>query len=151
MSFMFKDCSSLTSLDCSNWDTSNVTRMQEMFENCSSLKTLDLSNFDTSNLIEYSGATSIGSSGLMFIGVPLEYLILNSEEVKFVINPGPGSSFMFSYQYAYLNATCKILVPQNALETYKNSTYWSSRANYFEPIENYTIIRSNGQVIVTPK
>ena len=48
MNAMFRNCSSLTSLDLSNFDTSSVKRMVQMFMNCSSLTSLDLSNFDTS-------------------------------------------------------------------------------------------------------
>ena len=33
MSYMFRECSTLTSLDLSNFDTSNVTRMSHMFYN----------------------------------------------------------------------------------------------------------------------
>ena len=47
---MFCDCLSLTSLDLSNFDTSNVKYMASMFEGCKSLTTLDLSNFNTSNV-----------------------------------------------------------------------------------------------------
>ena len=50
MNGMFDNCRSLTSLDVSNWDTSNVTNMDAMFNNCRSLTTLDLSNWDTSNV-----------------------------------------------------------------------------------------------------
>ena len=50
MSFMFYDCSSLTSLDVSNFDTSNVTNMDGMFRQCYGLTNLDLSNFNTSNV-----------------------------------------------------------------------------------------------------
>ena len=42
---MFEDCSSLTSLDLSNFKTENVQSMNSMFEDCSSLTSLDLSNF----------------------------------------------------------------------------------------------------------
>lgn len=48
---MFQNCSSLTSLDLSNFGTSNVTKMNSMFNGCSSLTTLDLSSFDTSKVI----------------------------------------------------------------------------------------------------
>ena len=44
---MFQSCSSLTNLDLSNFDTSQVTDMKFMFEYCSSLTNLDLSSFDT--------------------------------------------------------------------------------------------------------
>ena len=50
MSWMFFNCTSLTSLDLSNFNTSNVTNMQGMFRGCSSLTTLDLSSFNTSNV-----------------------------------------------------------------------------------------------------
>ena len=50
MAYMFNGCSSLSSLDLSNFDTSNVTDMEGMFKNCGSLKNLDLSSFDTSHV-----------------------------------------------------------------------------------------------------
>ena len=50
MSWMFFNCTSLTSLDLSNFNTSNVTNMSDMFYKCSSLTTLDLSSFNTSNV-----------------------------------------------------------------------------------------------------
>ena len=43
-------CSSLTSLNLSNFDTSKVTHMNNMFNDCSSLTSIDLSNFDTSKV-----------------------------------------------------------------------------------------------------
>ena len=51
MENMFRDCSSLTSIDFSNFDTSKVTNMNSMFDSCSSLTSLDLSNINTSNVI----------------------------------------------------------------------------------------------------
>ena len=50
MSRMFSSCSSLTSLDVSSFNTSNVTDMSYMFSNCSALTSLDLSNFNTSKV-----------------------------------------------------------------------------------------------------
>jgi len=50
MSYMFINCSSLTSLDVSGFDTSSVTNMSYMFYNCSSLTSLDVSGFDTSSV-----------------------------------------------------------------------------------------------------
>ena len=54
MSYMFDGCSSLTTLDLSDWDTSNVTNMVAMFSRCSSLATLDLSGWDTGNVTNMS-------------------------------------------------------------------------------------------------
>ena len=50
MSSMFEGCFSLTTLDVSNWDTSNVTTMAQMFSECSSLTSLDVSNWNTSSV-----------------------------------------------------------------------------------------------------
>ena len=49
---MFYNCSVLTSLNVSNFDTSNVTNMNSMFEYCSALTSLDLSNFNTSKVTD---------------------------------------------------------------------------------------------------
>jgi surface protein len=51
---MFYNCSSLTSLDVSGFDTSSVTNMVYMFYNCSSLTSLDVSGFDTSSVTNMS-------------------------------------------------------------------------------------------------
>ena len=49
--FMFGDCSSLTSLDLSNFNTDNVKDMNGMFYNCSSLISLNLFNFNFNKVI----------------------------------------------------------------------------------------------------
>ena len=62
MGSMFYYCSSLTSLDVSNFDTSKVTNMSSMFSRCSSLPSLDVSNFDTSQVTNMSSMFSRCSS-----------------------------------------------------------------------------------------
>ena len=54
MSYMFKDCSDLTSLDLSSFNTAKVTNMYEMFANCSKLTSLNVSKFNTAN-VTYMG------------------------------------------------------------------------------------------------
>ena len=51
MNSMFRNMSSLISLNLSNFDTSKVTNMSYMFFNTSSLTLLNLSNFDTSQVM----------------------------------------------------------------------------------------------------
>ena len=68
MSYMFSDCSALTSLDVSNFNTANVTDMGGMFEYCESLKALDLSNFNTANVTDMSYMFD-GSSALTSLNV----------------------------------------------------------------------------------
>lgn len=67
---MFSGCSSLTSLDLSGFDTSNVGLMSSMFYGCTSLESVDLSSFDTANVRimygafrDYSSLESLDLSG----------------------------------------------------------------------------------------
>ena len=67
---MFSGCSSLTSLDLSGFDTSNVELMSSMFYGCTSLESVDLSSFDTANVRimygafrDYSSLESLDLSG----------------------------------------------------------------------------------------
>ena len=47
---MFYECSNITEIDLSNFNTSKVNEMRSMFYGCSSLTSLNLSNFDTSKV-----------------------------------------------------------------------------------------------------
>ena len=55
MDNMFYNCQNLTSLDLSGFDTSKVTNMKGMFRQCLNLATVDLSSFNTSNVVDMSG------------------------------------------------------------------------------------------------
>ena len=62
---MFSDCSTLSSLDLSNFNTAIVTNMSYMFFNCANLSSLDLSNFNTAIVSDMSlmfGGCSVLSS-----------------------------------------------------------------------------------------
>ena len=50
MNGMFYSCSSFKSIDLSSWNTSNATEIGGMFGRCSGLTSLYLSNFNTSNV-----------------------------------------------------------------------------------------------------
>ena len=54
MSYMFNNCSKLTSLDVSKFNTANVTNMSYMFYSCSALLSLDVTNFNTENVTNMS-------------------------------------------------------------------------------------------------
>ncbi len=54
MSYMFYNCSSLTNLKLSKLNTKNVIDMNNMFSNCSSITNIDLSNFNTDNVTNMS-------------------------------------------------------------------------------------------------
>lgn len=49
---MFDGCELLSSLDLSNFNTANVTDMNHMFGSCEALETLNISNFNTANVTD---------------------------------------------------------------------------------------------------
>ena len=56
MKKMFESCSNLESLDLSNFDTSNVTNMEDMFYKCNILKQIKgINNFKTFNVTTMKG------------------------------------------------------------------------------------------------
>ena len=65
MSALFKGCSSLTNLDVTPLNTTDVTNMSEMFKGCSSLENLDVTHFNTSNVTNmksmFEGCTSMAN------------------------------------------------------------------------------------------
>lgn len=54
MSNLFSGCSSLTSLDLSNFDTSKTISMESMFNECHSLEDINLSSFDTGKVSDFN-------------------------------------------------------------------------------------------------
>ena len=48
--FMFRFCKNLTSINTSDWDTSEITDLYSTFQYCHSLTSIDVSNWDTSNV-----------------------------------------------------------------------------------------------------
>ena len=84
---MFRDLSSLISLDVSSFDTSKVTNMEAMFAGMSNLTTLNISNFDTSQVTRMNS---------MFEGASrLTTLNLSSFDTSKVTN----MEAMFGYMY----------------------------------------------------
>ena len=59
MDYMFSRMSNLTTLNLSNFNTSNVTNMYGMFYGMSSLTSLDLSNFNTSKVTSMGNMFSL--------------------------------------------------------------------------------------------
>ncbi len=68
MGQMFENCSSLTTLDLSGFDTGRVTNMFAMFSDCNSLTTLNLSGFDTGS-VDNMGGMFNGCSSLTTLDV----------------------------------------------------------------------------------
>ena len=101
---MFSGCSSLTALDLSKFNTSQVKKMIWTFKDCSSLTKLDLSSFDTSNVIDMNGMFNNCSS--------LKELDLRS----FVIDPNIDKGYM-------LDGLAKLNTLKLGKSTYINYTH----------------------------
>jgi surface protein len=67
LSDMFYGCSSLRTVDTTNWNTSNVVTVKNMFRSCYYLGELDLSSFDTSKIDDmgfmFDGCTNLTTVG----------------------------------------------------------------------------------------
>lgn len=63
---MFKGCSSLTTLDTSNWDLSNLIDISCMFKNCTSLQSLDTSRWNL-HKVRYAGEMLADCTNLVSI------------------------------------------------------------------------------------
>ena len=75
---MFLGCSSLNELNISNYNTINVTEMNDMFAGCSSLKELNLSNFNTTNVTDMKNMFS-GCSEQLKKKIKAQYKIIKDE------------------------------------------------------------------------
>ena len=84
MKFMFKGCSSLTSLDVTHFNTGNVTSMSGMFDGCSGLISLDVTNFNTANVTDMSK--------MFFCCYKLKEIYVSD---KFVTDDVISSAYMF--------------------------------------------------------
>ena len=121
MSYMFSDCSALTSLDLSNFNTAIVSDMSLMFGGCSVLSSLDLSNFYTKEVRDMS---------YMFSRCSALTTIYASD--KFVTSKVQSGISMFS--------ACKNL--KGIILNYKDSKTDHTYANcgtkgYFTPVFEY--------------
>ena len=65
MGFMFYGCSTLKTLDLSNFDTKNVTNMQSMFNGCSALTTIYASDKFVTTACEFDGGMFVGCTNLV--------------------------------------------------------------------------------------
>ena len=131
---MFYNCSGLTSLDVSKFDTQNVTSMGSMFSGCSGLTSLDVSKFDTKNVTDMgsmfsgcSGLTSLDMSNFNTQNVmSMSYLFKNCSNLqtiyasdKFVATDVNGE-YMFSGCYSLKGA---IAYDENKTDSrYANTT-----------------------------
>ncbi len=94
-SSMFNACSSLASLDVSDWDTSSATSMMAMFGGCNSLTYLDVSGWDM------SGVTS--TANMFNACTSLTYLDVSKWDTSSVTSM--NSMFGGCYSLTYLDVS----------------------------------------------
>jgi hypothetical protein len=130
--YAFCDCSSLTSITIPNSVTSIAGGA---FSCCSSLTSVTIPNSVTSigdgTFSDCSSLTSITiPNSVTEIGVNVLEGCTSLQSLKFIsTTPLSDSTFLST-----LNTTCKIYVPQSALESYRTS--WSSYKDRIFPIYN---------------
>lgn len=100
---MFQDCSVLTEVNASDWDTSNITNMESMFSRCQSLTEIDVSGWNTENVTNMNKLFSACSK--------LTELDLSG----FVINSGTNTVDMMACDYELMKIkTPKIYLSSNS-------------------------------------
>ena len=62
MQEMFYGCSSLTSLDLSGWNMSNVTSMRDIFDGCGSLETIRMVGCSQATIQKITNAKPSGAT-----------------------------------------------------------------------------------------
>ena len=110
MSFMFKGCSALKSLDLTNFNTAKVTNMSFMFHGCSALTSLDLTNFNTANVTDMSFMFN-GCSAL----TSLDLTNFNTAKVTYMDYMFNGCSALTSLDLTNFN-TAKVTHMNNMFE-----------------------------------
>ena len=98
MGGMFDGCRRLTSLDFSHFNTQNVTNMANMFSDCSRLPSLDLSHFNTQNVTNMVEMFS-GCSGL----TSLDLSHFNTQNVTNMVEMFRGCSGLTSLDLSHFN------------------------------------------------
>lgn len=107
---MFDECSDITEINVSNFDSSKVTHLGAMFRKCSSLKSLDLSNFITSQNPKTNNIFE-GCSSLEYL--KLDNVELNNELYSLISNINSQNLIICSNDktikqyFQYQNIICK--------------------------------------------
>lgn len=107
MTALFKGCGSLASLDLSSFNTSNVTNMEDMFNSCMKITSLDLSNFNTSNLTRTYGMFSYCTK--------LQYLDISNFDFTKVTS--------YTNMFNNVPADCEILVKDETAKEWITSKF----------------------------
>ena len=152
MEAMFESCSSLSSLDLTNFNTAKVTNLGFMFENCSSLSSLDLTNFNTVKVTSMTGmfhecsslATIYASDKFVTTQVRTgSYMFSGCNNIKGAIEYNRSKN---DYTYANYTNGYFTLKPPTAYSVFDaaNGTL-TFRCDYAKPAEAYDLNEGSNQ------
>ena len=131
---MFSGCTSLRIIDVSNFNITNVERMDNMFTNCSSLKELDFSNLNNSNVKRTSSMFSYCSSlkkvNLKNISTPNLIRVQNMfsgctalEEIDIRNFDFSNVGNYYTDMFANVPTNCLIIVKDTTQKTWMNTKF----------------------------
>ena len=133
---MFSECSNLSSIDISKFNTSNVENMNEMFSYCSSLTSIDLKNFDTKNLKSMNGmfqrCSLLSSIDLSSFNITklkdIDYLFYNCKNLSYIDISSFSNSLEYNNAFIGINSYGTIIVNEDLEELIKsllNNENWN--------------------------
>lgn len=118
LAHIFDGCTSLVSLDLTNWKTSNVTDIQYAFHNCSSLTNLKVNTWNVSNVTNFynafygCGLQTIDLSKWDFSSAKiLQYMFGYCENLE-SININTNYSGIEDMQQMFSNCTKLVTIPE---------------------------------------
>ena len=147
MTHMFYACSSLQSLDLSNFNTSNVRDMQYMFQSCH-FQSLDLSNFDTSKVTNMDGmfmsfqssqsldlsnfnTSNVNNMQYMFLMSSLQSLDLSNFDTSKVTNMNAMFGYSSLKSLDLSNFNTSKLDSMDDIFSYSSSIEYINLLNYY--------------------
>ena len=142
---MFKNCSSLTSLDLSNFDTSNVKKMHYMFAHCSSLTSLNLSYFIT---LKVTNVSSVFYNCSSFTSLDLSnFDTSNVTEMEHILYRCINLEYINIYKFKEINLnSCNNIftgVPENIVICIDENNIQDKNLSQISNIKLHTISCSN--------
>ena len=125
MDNMFSDCSSLISLNITDFDTSQVISMNYLFNGCSSLTELDISNFNTSLTTSmehmFSGCGLLKNLSVESFNVSLvtsmEYLFANCYSLQSLNLSNFDTSNVVNMRHMFENCSKLLSLDLNSFQT----------------------------------
>ena len=139
MSYMFFNCSSLTSLDVTYFNTANVTGMNNMFYSCSALTTIYASDNFVTDKVEYSynmfyDCTSLKGTTLEYVASKTDHNYANCGTDGY-FTPGCGYA-EFDNATGTLTFSYKVVKPEGAYDLNVGTTEpgWRTHKNEIKKV-----------------